>query len=277
MNDTIELTDTKLRYTSIAEARELSGLRLVLGAYAIPGPWRESCKGVFHVKGIPFTPVVTASEGFSDLDFGAHGADAELREWTGQSSAPVAVWEDERPRAHWIDQLNLAERIKPEPRLIPGDLDDRSLMFGLGQLIVGEGGFGWTKRIGMLHRALAELASDDPNRPLWIHVGEKYGYSPALGEAAPQRMAEIVSHLHQRLEVQAARGSKYFIGEQLSALDIYWACFLGLLDPLPRELCPMGEWPYSNPDAEVAAVLSARLRSHRDYIYENYLELPIVF
>ena len=38
MTSKIELTDVKLNYISIAEARKLSGLRLVLGAYAIPGP-----------------------------------------------------------------------------------------------------------------------------------------------------------------------------------------------------------------------------------------------
>jgi hypothetical protein len=48
----IELTDLKLHYVPIAEARRMSGLRIVLGAYPIPGPWRESCKGVFYVKGL---------------------------------------------------------------------------------------------------------------------------------------------------------------------------------------------------------------------------------
>jgi hypothetical protein len=47
---TIELSDVKLDYITIAEARRMSGLGIVLGAYPIPGPWRESCKGVFYVK-----------------------------------------------------------------------------------------------------------------------------------------------------------------------------------------------------------------------------------
>ena len=82
----VELDDVKLDYASIAEARKMSGLRLVLGAFTVPGPWRESCKGIFHVKGIPYTPAVSASEGRSDLEFGKDGADAELRAWTAQSS-----------------------------------------------------------------------------------------------------------------------------------------------------------------------------------------------
>lgn len=272
-----ELTDVKLDYVSIAEARKMRGLRLVLGAYPIPGPWRESCKGVFFVKRIPYTPVVTSGEGFSDLAFGKDGADAELRAWTGQSSAPVAIWNDERPRSSWVDQLYLAELLHPDPPLIPEAIDDQVLMFGLAHQIAGEGGLGWTKRIAILHRTLCELAPDDPQRALWSHIGEKYLYTPELGAAAPARMAAIVSTLHKRLESQKMAGSRYFIGNRLSALDIYWACFVALLQPLARELCPMADFPYSNPDPEVQAVLSSLLLEHRDYIYEKYLELPIVF
>ena len=39
---TTELSDVKLNYIPIADARRMSGLRIVLGAYPIPGPWRES-------------------------------------------------------------------------------------------------------------------------------------------------------------------------------------------------------------------------------------------
>lgn len=277
MSESIGLTDIKLEYATIAEARAMSGLRLVLGAYPVPGPWREACKGIFHVKGIPYTPVRTAGAGYSDLDFGADGADAELRAWTAQSSAPVAIWNDERPRVHWIDQLYLAERLNPEPHLIPPGIDDQIRMFGLAHQVAGEGGLGWTKRIAMVHRALESLPADDPGRGLWKYIGEKYFYTPALGSAAPGRMAEIIATLHDQLKAQRDHGRRYFIGHQISALDIYWACFLAMFEPLPPELCPMADFPYSNPDPEVAAVLSPLLREHRDYIYESYLELPLVF
>ena len=39
--------DYKLKYTSLAEAKNMSGLRLILGAHTIPGPWREACKSLF--------------------------------------------------------------------------------------------------------------------------------------------------------------------------------------------------------------------------------------
>ena len=96
MADKIAVNDVKLKYTSLADARKMDGLRLILGEVAVPGPWREACKGIFHVKKIPFTPVASA---------GADGSQRELIEWTAQASAPVAIWNDERPRSTWIEQL----------------------------------------------------------------------------------------------------------------------------------------------------------------------------
>ncbi|CAN0410127.1 unnamed protein product, partial [Phaeothamnion confervicola] len=147
MSDEIGFDDIKINYVSIAAARALGGLRLVLGSYAIPGPWRESCKALFDVKGIPYTSVRCSNAGASETSFGADGTHSELIAWTAQSSAPVAVWEDERPRSSWIDQLNLAERLAPEPCLVPPDFEARVRMFGLINEIAGEGGLGWSKRL----------------------------------------------------------------------------------------------------------------------------------
>ena len=115
----IQPTDTKINYVSIAEAKKMSGLRLISGAYADPAPWREACKSLFYVKGIPYTAVVTSNKGTPDLQIGMNNSQSELIAWTGQASSPVAIWNDELPVSKWVDQLNLAERLEPEPRLIP--------------------------------------------------------------------------------------------------------------------------------------------------------------
>lgn len=280
MTQEIQLTDVKIRYLSIAEARRRSGLRLVLGAYAVPGPWREACKGLFYVKKIPYASVVTAGAGRSDLEFGARGADQELREWTGQSSAPVAIWNDERPCSTWIDQLYLAERLQPHPPLIPDSVEERALMCGLCHELAGENGFGWTKRLAIVYRALAALPAGDPGRGFWEHVGAKYRYAEAAGAAAPARMARTVRALARQIEQQYDAGRTHFVGNRLCALDIYWATFSAMLDPLPPELCPMAtafRASYSNPDPEVQEALSPLLIQHRDFIYRSYLELPVVF
>lgn len=280
MTPEIQFSDIKIQYLSIAEARERAGLRLILGAYAVPGPWREACKGLFHVKKIPYAAVVTASAGRSDLEFGASDADRELVEWTGQSSAPVAIWNNERPCASWIDQLNLAERLQPDPPLMPIEVEDRALMFGLINELAGENGFAWTKRLAMIHRTLAALPENDPGRGFWQHIGTKYRYTEAGGAAAAARMARTVRALARQLERQYDAGQPYFFGTRLSALDIYWATFVTMLDPLPPELCPMAtafRASYSNPDLEVQQALAPLLLQHRDFIYRSYLELPMVF
>ena len=276
----IGFDDITLTYVSLAEARRMGGLRLILGAYAIPGPWRESCKGLFDVKGIPYTCVRCSNGGAVETDFGANGAHSELIAWTAQSSAPVAVWEDERPRSSWVDQLNLAERLKPEPRLIPTDFDARVRMFGLINELAGENGLAWSKRLMLTEQALATAAPGSPEHAFWQTLGGKYGYSPEVARHAKARMLDILGHLDAELARQEARGSRYYIGDALTALDIYSACFYALLDPLPEELCPMATSyrpAYRNADPDIERAMTPRIAAHRDHVYRQHLVLPVVF
>jgi glutathione S-transferase len=269
MSGTIAPEDVKLHYASLAEARSLPGLRLILGSRAVPGPWREACKAIFHAKNIAYVPVTSR---------GADGSDRELYEWTAQRSAPVAVWNDERPRSTWIEQLYLAERLAPEPALIPAAIADRALMFGYANELCGETGFGWSKRLTMIDRGVA--SGDEAARGFWRAFGGKYGYSPQAAAAAPRRMAEILRAFSALYERQHAAGSRFLIGDRLSALDIYWAAFAALVEPLPPELCPMATAfrdHYTERDPAVVAAASPALMRHRDFIYREYLELPIVF
>jgi glutathione S-transferase len=271
MADKIAVTDVKLKYASIAEARKMSGLRLILGEVAVPGPWREACKGIFYVKKIPYTPVASAS---------ADGSQRELIEWTAQASAPVAVWNDERPRSTWIEQLFLAERLQPEPALIPANIEDRALMFGMINEIAGENGLAWQRRHQLIDGTVSNPNTDERTRNFWKRFGGKYLYSEEAVKAAPARIASILKFLGARLASQKAKGSKFFIGDRLSALDIYWATFSGIIRPLPPELCPMAanfREMYTARSPEIIAALSPALFEHRDFIYRDYLELPVVF
>ena len=93
-------------------------------------------------------------------------------------------------------------------------------------------------------------------------------------------MIEILQQLDLELTQQAARGSHYYIGDGLSAIDIYAACFYALLEPLPAALCPMASSyrpAYRNADPEVELAMTAQLAGHRDFIYRQHLKLPIVF
>lgn len=278
---TIEMNDIKINYIPIREARAMSGLRIVLGAFPIPGPWHEACKGIFHVKGLDYTPVRSSNEGDSDLNIGMGDSQSELIAWTAQSSAPVVAWNDERPRALWNDQLYLAERLAPEPRLIPEDAESRVRMFGLANELMGENGLCYSKRHTMVAAPLATLATGSPERAFWEFLGSKYGYNERAAATANRRIEEVVRLLGAQLAAQKAQGRRYLIGDSLSALDIYWATSCGILDPLPEDLCPM--WTgfrgnaYGNSDPAIAKALNPDLLAHRDFIYREHLQLPIVF
>jgi len=281
VTSTIAPSDIKLSYVSIAQARAMSGLRLVLGAYTIPGPWREACKGLFYVKRIPYTCVVTADAGKSDLAIGMDGSQSELIAWTGQASAPVAIWNDERPRSSWIDQLNLAERLAPAPRVIPDKLSERSLMFGLINELAGENGLAWEKRLLMVHGPLTSMPPGADGRGFYEFLGGKYGYTPDNAARAARRIVDILNAFDAQLAAQKRAGRHYLVGDGFSAVDIYWATFCGLLNPMPPERCPMASSfrgaLYGNDDAEVERALTPALRAHRDFVYAQHLELPIVF
>lgn len=255
-------------YVPIEKARELPGLRLVL-AGGIPGPpWTEAAKAVFQVKTLPFVRVAQVP--------GA--TDVPLREWTGHVNAPIAVYEEERPRAGWAEILLLAERLAPEPRLVPSDAGKRAHLLGLCHELMGEGGFGWTRRLLMLHD-IAEAGEDSGPLAGFAKLRARdYGYSETAARAAAARLAAILGMLSTRLREQRAAGSRYLFGDTLSALDLYWAAMAALLAPLPPAQCPMPDWlraSYERRIPELEAALDPALFEHRDFIYQEYLELPI--
>ena len=98
-------------YVEVEQALEMNGLRVVLSP-GVPGPWSEAAKGILYVKKLPYTKI--------RQEIG--GENLPLRRWSAQTTAPVFVYENERPRSLWIDQLYLAERLAPDPALIPETL-----------------------------------------------------------------------------------------------------------------------------------------------------------
>jgi glutathione S-transferase len=255
------------QYVEVEQAVAMSGLRVVLSP-GVPGPWSEAAKGILYVKKLPYTRV--------RQELG--GQNLPLLRWSAQTTAPVFVYEDERPRSIWNDQLYLAERLAPDPPLIPAKLEQRALMFGLANELCGENGFGWSRRLMMMHTTLSNPNAPEAAKSGAGFIGKKYGYAPAPAQAAPKRVAEILSALSAQLEVQRKSGSRFFVGDRLSALDIYWAAFAALLQPLPDELCkisPGFRKMYTCNDPQVVAAASPQLLEHRDFIYHEFLELPV--
>jgi hypothetical protein len=58
-----------------------------------------------------------------------------------------------------------------------------------------------------------------------------------------------------------------------------WAAFAALIKPLPEELCPLPRGTragFTNDDPAIEAAASPQLMAHRDFIYHEYLELPLI-
>jgi len=261
-------------YVSVADAISLPGLRVVLSP-GFPGPWSVAAKIILTMKAIAFTPVAQA----------IGQEDPLLRDWTGQESAPVAVLNKERGRARWDEILLLAERLQPEPRLIPQDEAMRADMFGLANDICGEDGFGWNFRLYKMAAWEAALRGES-GEPVFLSREQvdvmqfRYGDPSRSADQAKGRMISVLGLLSSRLHASRQRGSKYLVGDALTAADIYWTTFSTLVSPIRHEHCPM-------PDAyrEMGAAMGADLGDavdpilieHRDNVLEGHCALPLTF
>jgi glutathione S-transferase len=246
-----------MRYLSVAEARALPGVRLVLTA-GVPGPWSEAAKAVLRHHGVRFAAV--AQE--------AMGANAELAAWTGCRNAPQLVVDDEPALTGWHDILAWAERHGGGAPLLPADPAARADALGLCALIAGPDGLGWTHRLAML----AGMGALNQGSPLGA-AGRTYGCSPAAVQAGPGRVAAMLHDLDARL----ARGA-WLCGDGLTAADLYWAVFSNMFRPLPADVNPMPEmlWRlYSPGSADVEAALTPALIAHRDRVWRDHIGLPL--
>ncbi len=131
----------------------------------------------------------------------------------------------------------------------------------------------WSAQASSVH-----VGSERAGENLAEYLTPKYGYSAEKAEAVPGRIATILHALANLLQAQRQRQNHYFMGSRLTALDIYWAAFAALIDPLPNDLCPITEETrglYRNPNSTVQAAVNPILIEHRDFIYKEHLELPI--
>ena len=251
------------QYVSVEDAVQRGGLRMVVVGN-VPSPWGEAAKGILHIKGIDWVAVRLVYD--SDL----------LKTWAGQQSGPVAIYEKERPRSGWAEILLLAERLAPIPSLLPKDPAERALVFGLSHEICGEGGLGWSRRLQMVHAGL-QSAGGFPER-VAKYLARKYGYSPEAGPAAGRRVAELLGMLVARLKAQQQAGSRFYVGNTLTAVDVYSATVAAMFVPLPPEECTMDvatRAAFAARDAATEAALDPILFEHRDMVYRDFLELPL--
>jgi glutathione S-transferase len=259
----------ELKYISVAQARGLSEVRLVLTVGGL-APWGQSIKKVFEQKRIEYTPVAQVNG----------GANEELLDWTGVRNAPVLVNREHQILTRWFDMLMFAEKTAPAPALLPADSAQRAHAFGILNEIAGEWGFGWCRR-QMLFRQGSGAKTEPVTsaEPLQKRLAQDYRFFAAEMDRAPLRVIGIIRMLATRLHAQRSTGSRYLVGTHLTASDIYWACFSTLLYPLSEEMCPLSEEirigrTWCSP--EVLAAIDPIVLEHRDFMFAEHLG-PLTF
>ena len=264
---TNENTPNSPHFISLDEAAQMTeGTRITF----IPGVqalYAEALKNICFVKDIPIIRALHPMMGV-DKETG-EDRQARLYELTKQTGLPTMFHNDERPRNVWTEQLALAENIGGlnSPALIPENYAHRVEMFGLCAVVLAEDGLLWNMRI----------LSDGP-------LGRKYGYSDEASAAAPAKIAEVITLIDTRLKQQGERGSKYLVGDSLSAADIYWATMAMSVMATPPEIMPVtkqnqGMLKFFAANSElpgIANVLSQRVKDHQRYILTTYCETPAV-
>lgn len=247
-------------FVTLEEAAKLNGVRITL-IPGVPGIYAECLKNMLDVKGVAYTRALHPMMGKGDNQ-------AFLYQLTAQKSLPTMLYNDERPRNSWIEQVVLADKLGKGPSLIPSDAHDRVLMFGLMNELLGEDGVVWTKRL--------LFGQSD--------FTKKYGWTESAGQDAPRRLAASIQVFTEQLRKQKEAGSQYIIGTSLSALDIYLATCSYMLKPPGAEILPRTKenkgllMGFSVNPPEVQALLDSApwLIEYRDNILRTNCVTPAV-
>jgi glutathione S-transferase len=139
-------------------------------------------------------------------------------------------------------------------------------------------GLGWCRRLAGVHDSFESDGTTGYARPVAEYLAGKYGYRPGEGDEVRRRVSELLRMLAVRLHAAREAGNDYYLGDSLTALDIYSAAFMGIFQPLPPEQCPMPDAlreAFASCDAETEKALDPILIEHRDRVYDRHLELPL--
>ena len=270
MNDKVSSETKESQSTKFITLEESASMQKGTRVTFVPGVqamFSEALKNLCYVKRVPLTRVLHPIMGVDEKT--GEDRQAKLFELTSQTSLPTMFHDDERPRNVWIEQLALAERIgtKDSPKLIPDNFEHRADMFGLCAIVLGEDGLTWNMRILI----------DTP-------LAQKYGYSEEASSSAPKKIAEVITLIDRRLEAQEKQGSRYLVGDTLTAVDIYWATMSMTILPVPLEIMPKTKqnqgmlmfFAANSEIPEIANALTERIKDHQHYILTTYCETPAV-
>jgi len=250
------LRSMTLAFVDVEAAKAARGTRLIVNAL-VPSPWSEAMKGLFAITKLPAVAV-------------RRGMDSkEVDAWTGIDNAPAVIHDREPIRSNWAAIVGFVDR---HANVLPDDLARRAAAMGTLDTIAGESGIGWNARLAMIHAS--DGAAGFPP-PIAKFLAKRYGYAPAVIEAARTRIGE------QLVYVAGSLQGDYFGGEAPNAIDVYCATFLTpIAGPITEAECPALLAPLRSAialaHAAFGSLIPASLLAHRERMFERHLERPIV-
>jgi len=239
-----------------------TGLRLVLLA-GVPSPWSQAALAIFRYKRLPLVHTSSRS------------TDPAFQRWNGARNLPALLSNDEPVRTGWAEILALAERLAPEPRLLPSDTEARLRTIGLCHELMSEGGLMWNARLLAIDAGLSTEGREGFPLRAAQYLAPRYGWHTGCSLLARQNAVSALALLDA--ELTRSRGP-YYAGNEVSALDLYSAATLNILLPLPDADCPLSpplRAAFTWTGQTLAGALSPALLEHRDRVVSRFFELPL--
>lgn len=255
-----------LKFVDFAQAKlDREAGRPVLTVVAqIPAPWSEGVKGLLELQGRDYSAL--------RLD----PRNRELHDWAGSPSAPSLMLPGKAPLTQAVETIEaLDEEAQGQP-LLPKDPDERAAALDLVRSLVDSGGLAWSRRLLGIDAGLKGTGGFV--EPIAEYLAKKYSFDEAMVPAARARIPEILGSLSHRIKEQNRADSPYLFGREVSAADVYCAVSMAIFVPLDEGKCPMDpviRKTFEELDEQTAQALDPILLAHRDFIYQNHLELPV--
>ena len=251
-------------YIDLAQAQQADGVRMIV-PQGIPSPWSEAAKALLQQRNIPWQAVYLDQR------------NEAMTQWSGRRSAPVLFYNDQAPIHRWADIVAFAQQHGEGPDLLPADTGLQQQVMVWCQRLCDAGGLGWNRRLMGVDRGLKGEAGGYPEF-IAHYLGKKYGYQAEQAAEYKPAVIATLGELSNQLRQQQAQASPFLVGDSLTVADIYLACFMAFFKPYDDSLCPMLpviRTVFETLDEDVEAALNPILLQHRDFVYQQYLELPL--
>jgi glutathione S-transferase len=238
------------------------GLRLVL-LTGVPSPWSEAALAIFRYKQLPFV--------YSR----ARPTDPVFQSWKGAWNLPAVLLDESPVRTGWGEILALAERLAPEPRLLPHDAEARLRTIGLCHELMSEGGLMWNARLLAIDRGLVTEGREGFPLRAAQYLAPRYGWQTSCAELARKHALRVLALLDAEL---ARNQGPYYAGGQLTALDLYSAAAMNILVPLPDSICPIVpplRAAFTWMGQTLGEAISPALLQHRDRVVSEFFEAQL--